>query len=84
MRALVLCLLLTGCTAIPEVNQISEEYVSARRSLHNDLTDLAQSWICRGMSIYEWRRWIDTPEKAQAWQVLCDGATEVPVSGGGE
>ena len=63
----------------PQVNEISQEYVDARRSLHNDLTDLADAWLCRGMSIYEWRRRFNTPEKVSGWKAICaDSSDFVP------
>ena len=83
MRAALLALTLTGCTIQPWIDETSQEAVDRYRAANANLSNASEAWLCRGMSIREWMlRFGDSPERAEAWRVLCDGRVVVTPTGG--
>jgi hypothetical protein len=72
-------LTLGACTLAPSVNEVTDEYVDKRRAIHSDLSDAAEAWFSRGISVLEWRARFDTPEKAAAWRILFSQKADAPL-----
>ena len=79
LALLAVVFVLAGCTSSPTISAVADEYVDGRRAVHSDLSDAAEAWYARGISIYEWRRRFDTAEKAAAWRVLFGVAANAPL-----
>ena len=83
MKNIVLIVLfslaLVGCTMSPTVSRVADEYVDDRRAIHSDLSDAAEAWFARGISVLEWRNRFDMPEKAAAWRVLFSQHADAPL-----
>ena len=73
-RWLLLALLgpLAGCSTSQTIDAAADEYVDRRRSIHSDLTDGSLAWLCRGITVFEWRLRFDTAEKVAGWRAICN------------
>ena len=74
MRTIIVlsaALTLAACETSPTVAAAAERGVDAYRAANADMANIAEAFMCRGISIREWMIRYGTPERAAAWRELC-------------